>query len=77
MNKESQSSAIEYLDCGKDKYWASEKMVKHTSFAIKILKKHAFPYCEGFFAFDNASNHCAYTPDALIASKMNLGPGVK
>ena len=69
-------SAIEYLEYGKDNYWTGEKMVKHTSFVIKILK-YAFPHCEGFFAFDNASNHCAYTPDALIASKMNLGSGGK
>ena len=69
-------SAIEYLEYGKDNYWTGEKMVNHTGFAIKILK-YAFPDCEGFFAFDNASNHCAYTSDALIASKMNLGPGGK
>ena len=68
--------AIEYLEYGKDNYWTGEKMVNHTKVAIRILK-HAFPECEGFFAFDNASNHCAYAPDALIASKMNLAPGGK
>ena len=68
--------AIKYLEYGKDNYWTGEKMVEHTEFAIKMLKL-AFPGCEGLYAFDNASNHCAYAPDALIATKMNLGPGGK
>ena len=68
--------AVEYLEYGKDNYWTGEKMVNHTKVAIRILK-HAFPECEGFLSFDNASNHCAYTPDALIASNMNLTPGGK
>ena len=68
--------AVEYLGYGKDNYWTGEKMVNHTKVAIRILK-HAFPECEGFLSFDNASNHCAYAPDALIASKMNLTPGGK
>ena len=68
--------AIKYLEYGKDNYWTGEKMVEHTEFAIKMLK-FAFPGCEGLHAFDNASNHCAYALDALIATKMNLGPGGK
>ena len=68
--------ALQYLEYGRDNYWTGEKMVEHTKFAIKILEC-AFPGCEGFFAFDNASNHCAYAPDALLATKMNLGPGGK
>ena len=51
-------------------------MVEHTEFAVKILK-FAFPGCEGLYAFDNASNHCPYTPNALTTTKMNLGPGGK
>ena len=68
--------AIKYLEYGKDNYWTGEKMVEHTGVAIKILK-HAFPNCQGFFAFDNASNHCAYASDALISARMNLMPGGK
>ena len=55
--------AIKYLEYGKDNYWTGEKMVEHTEFAIKILK----------FAFPG----CAYAPDALTTTKMNLGPGGK
>jgi hypothetical protein len=36
-----------------------------------------FPGCEGFFAFDNASNHRTFAPDALVVAKMNLMPGGK
>jgi len=68
--------AIHYLEYGKDNYWTGEKMVDHTRRIIPILK-YAFPGCEGLFAFDNASNHSAFAPDALVASKMNLGPGGK
>jgi len=66
--------AIQYLEYGKDNYWTGEKMVEHTKQVIPILK-YAFPGCEGLFAFDNASNHAAFAPDALVAAKMNLGPG--
>ena len=29
------------------------------------------------FAFDNASSHATFSPDALIANYMNLSPGEK
>jgi len=66
--------AIQYLEYGKDNYWTGEKMVEHTKQVIPILK-YAFPGCEGLFAFDNASNHAEFAPGALVAAKMNLGPG--
>ena len=53
-----------------------KKMVKHTNFIIKILK-YVFLNCEGFFTFDNAFNHYAYTSNALIILKINLEPGEK
>ena len=55
--------AIKYLEYAKDNYWTGEKMMEHTEFAVKILK-FAFPDYEGLYAFNNASNHCAYAPDA-------------
>jgi len=61
----------------KDNYWNGEKMVWHTvQIAIPIFK-YAFPDCQALFAFDNASNHCCFAPDALIASNINLHPGGK
>jgi hypothetical protein len=29
------------------------------------------------FAFDNSSNHAAFSKDALVARRMNLNPGAK
>jgi len=66
--------AIRYLEYGKDNYWTGEKMVRHTKDVIPFVR-YAFPGCEGLFAFDNASNHCVFAPDALVATKMNLGYG--
>ena len=51
-------------------------MVQHTKIAILIFN-YAFPDCKELFAFDNASNHSAFAPDALIAANMNLSPGEK
>ena len=33
------------------------------------------PECVTIFAFDNATSHTAFVENALVASKMNLGPG--
>ena len=40
---------------------------------FKIL----YPDCVAIFAFDNSSNHAAFSKDALIANRMNLGSGGK
>lgn len=66
---------LQLLEYGKDNYWNGDKMVDH---AVKVAARifpYAFPGCQGLFAFDNASNHCAFAADALVASKMNLKPG--
>jgi len=69
--------AMQFLEYGKDNYWAGDKMVDHTiQIAIPIFK-FAFPDCEALFAFDNASHHCAFAEDALLASRMNRNPGGK
>jgi len=38
-------------------------------------EKH--PGCIGLFCFDQSSNHNSFKEDALVATKMNLGPGGK
>ena len=68
--------AVVYLEYGKDNYWTGEKMIDHALEAACIFK-FAFPNFRGLFAFDNASSHCAYAEDALIAERMNFGPGGK
>ena len=39
--------------------------------------QYAFPGCQALFAFDNASNHRYFAPDALLASNISLNPGGK
>ena len=55
-----------------------KKMMEQVARVAIPIFNYVFPDCEGFFAFDNASNHCAFTPDALVvAAKMNLMSGGK
>lgn len=69
--------AMEYLEFGKDHYWTGDKMVDQAINVALPIFNRAFPGCTALFAFDNAANHCSFAPDALIATKMNLGPGGK
>jgi len=52
-----------------------DKMVDYTIQIVIPIFELVFPGCEALFAFDNASNHCAFAADALIASRMNRTPG--
>ncbi|KAI1007480.1 hypothetical protein K3495_g733 [Podosphaera aphanis] len=63
------------LEYGKDNCWTGENLVGQTTkVAIPILR-YAFPNFQAVFVFDNPAKHCAFAPDALLVSKMNLGPG--
>jgi hypothetical protein len=69
--------AVEYLEYGADNYWTSDKMLSQVeNVAVRIFAR-AFPGCIGLWAFDNATNHCAYAEDALVVRHMNLKPGGK
>ena len=52
-------------------------MIEQTIRTALPIFQYAFPGCRGVWAFDNATNHSAYSPQALLASRMNLGPGGK
>lgn len=67
--------AIQYLEYGKDNYWTGDKMVDHTILVAEPIFRYAFPNCQALFAFDNASNHCYFAKDILVAEKMNRNPG--
>lgn len=69
-------SSVQYLEYDKDNYWDGDKMVKQTVAAVRLFK-FIFPQCQALFAFDNAASHCAFSSDALVASKMNLRPAGK
>jgi len=60
-----------------DGYWTGEDVCKQlTEKAIPALEKQ-HPDCQLLFIFDNSSGHASFAPDALLASRMNLGPGGK
>jgi len=61
---------------GDDSWWNAEKMVQQTRKAIEVFNK-AFPNDIAVFAFDNSSGHACTALDAIVASRMNLGPGGK
>ncbi|CAG8841710.1 34657_t:CDS:2, partial [Gigaspora margarita] len=61
------------LGTNRDGYWDSVKLLKQVQQAIKIFER-THSECVGIFAFDNATFHKAFSEDALVASKMNLGP---
>ena len=67
--------AMQLLEYGKNNYWNGDKMVNQTmNIAVPIIQ-YTFPACQALFAFDNASNHCSFAENALVASKVNLNPG--
>ncbi|CAG8652896.1 7579_t:CDS:2, partial [Scutellospora calospora] len=68
-----------YLKPGKNEenYWTIEHLLNQ-------IQKKAIPIFEAkflgamaVFAYDNSTNHVAFADDALIAKKMNKGPGGK
>jgi len=67
--------AVEYLEYSKDNYWTGEKLVKQVVEVALPIFHYTFPGCHGLWAFDNATNHSSFHPQALVASRMNLSPG--
>ena len=56
-------------------YWTNAKLVEQARDRAIPIFRILHPYCDGLFAFDNSQNHHAMAPDALVASKLNLGDG--
>ncbi|KAI1007214.1 hypothetical protein K3495_g999 [Podosphaera aphanis] len=63
------------LEYGKDNYWTGERLVEQTMKVAIPMFRYAFPNFQAVFAFDNTANHCAFAPDILLVSKLNLCPG--
>ncbi|CAG8795841.1 44574_t:CDS:2 [Gigaspora margarita] len=55
-----------------DRFWDTNKLLNQVQQAINIFKRTHPGY---LFAFDNTTFYTAFTKDALVTSKMNLGPG--
>ena len=68
-----------YLKPGKNRegYWTSEHLLQQIEQKAIPIFEALYPNCIAVFAFDNSSNHAAFSQDALVASRMNLGPGGK
>ncbi|CAG8543039.1 17964_t:CDS:2, partial [Cetraspora pellucida] len=62
------------LGANQDGYWDSKKLLEQVVWAVDIFER-THSECVGVFVFDNATSYKAFAKDALVASKMNLGPG--
>jgi len=83
FNKETktQDYATEIFKYGSGKsdegWWDSKKMLMQVlEKAIPIFERQ-YPGHVAVFAFDNSSGHACKADDALVANRMNLGPGGK
>src|SRR6185369_16802478 len=66
-----------YLKPGKNDegYWTAECLIEQVEYKAIPIFEALFPNCIAVFAFDNSSNHSTFAPDALVAKRMNIGPG--
>ena len=72
------SKGISYLVApGKNAegYWTNAKLIEQVRDRAIPIFRILHPYCDGLFAFDHSQNHHSVAPDALVASKLNLGDG--
>ncbi|CAG8492388.1 359_t:CDS:2, partial [Cetraspora pellucida] len=68
---------VTYLGKDGDRWWNSDDLVDQViNCAIPIFEAR-FLGAKALFAFDNATGHCAYAKDALLAKNMNLFFGGK
>jgi hypothetical protein len=75
-DEEREARVIITLGAAYDGYWNSEKLVEQVHKAVAIFER-THPGCIGIFAFDNATSHTAFAPDALVAKRMSKGYGGK
>lgn len=78
---ESGNQGIEYasrlIETGANKdWWTNDMMMDQLRHAVSIFKRR-FPNCTGLWLFDNSTNHGAFAPDALVASRIAMNPGGK
>jgi hypothetical protein len=78
-NDECAKEACEIMKPGKnyDGWWTTEDLAKQVVEKAVPIFERRFLNAQAFFAFDNATNHTAFTADALRAKQMNLGHGGK
>ena len=57
-----------------DGYWTAQHVLTQLREKLVIAFEHMHPGCIMVVLFDNSTNHDAFAPDALRASKMNANP---
>ncbi|CAG8675614.1 7579_t:CDS:2, partial [Paraglomus brasilianum] len=60
-----------------DGYWKAEHMIEQLMNRAIPIFEIIHPGCIGVFCFDQSTNHNAMAEDALVVTRMNLGPGKK
>ncbi|RHZ49229.1 hypothetical protein Glove_527g16 [Diversispora epigaea] len=60
------------VDMHHDGFWDAKKLLEQVKWTINIFER---THSKCIFAFNNVTSHTAFAEDALVASKMNLGPG--
>ncbi|KAG2211566.1 hypothetical protein INT45_003504 [Circinella minor] len=58
----------------RDGYWDHQDLLKQLQEDVIPLFESLHPNAKGIFIFDQSSNHGAYANNALVASRMPLGP---
>ena len=80
-DQEVEKSACVLLEIGENRegYWNSDLFMEQIAKAVKIAEVK-YPPSQGYhhtWCFDHSCNHTAFADDALLAAKMNKGPGGK
>lgn len=70
------STGDKLLGLEHDGWWNNELMLEQTKRMIPIFEAQ-HPGKQGLFLFDNSTGHNAFSPDALLAHKMNYNPSGK
>lgn len=65
--------ATETLETGSGTWWTGQMLLEQVKKALEIFKA-AHPTLKGVWLFDNATSHCMFSPDALVASRTRLNP---
>ena len=60
-----------------DGWWDQTSLIAQLRDKAIPAFKELFPDKRGVFIFDNSTSHGAYAPDALLATRMNVGGGGK
>ena len=81
QNPDIEKSCRAIIEIGEQRegYWNSDCFMEQVAKAVKIAEVR-YPSSQGYhhiWCFDHSCGHTAYAEDALIASKMNKGPGGK